>query len=129
MTSSLMRHAMPVNIHRQPESRSSAAWRATRYAIVFCSAGVAPASHSASNEDESYERAKQELGADLRSAGVLCVKVRDASTYTEARQGISGEQPTLRFAHRTERRNWLASPYTMQTFRRSLRARRFGSAG
>src|SRR5262245_12149031 len=39
MTSSLMRHAMPASVRRQPESRSSAAcWRATRYAIAFCSA-------------------------------------------------------------------------------------------
>jgi hypothetical protein len=36
MTSSLMRHAMPVSVRRQPESGSSAAyWRATRYAIAF----------------------------------------------------------------------------------------------
>jgi hypothetical protein len=61
MTSSLMRHAMPVSVGRQPGSRSPATWRAARYVIAPCPPVPGPARHSA--------HAKKEPGADLRSAG------------------------------------------------------------
>src|SRR6266702_1978140 len=61
MTSSLMRHAMPVSVGRRPGNRSPATWRAAHYAIAPCPAVPGPARHSAP--------AKKEPDTDPQSAG------------------------------------------------------------